>query len=88
VLAVLVAGALAAIVLVSLAAWPVLPVLGVTVAAVAMVVNSMTTRLGSPTCWGCGQRLAPTTPGEHGVACPSCGAVNQTLPQPPAHRRP
>jgi hypothetical protein len=69
--------ALTAISMASLPAWA---VVGAAVAAVALAVNTMTSRLAHPTCWDCGADLAGTPGGIHGVLCPGCGAVNQTRP--------
>lgn len=77
VLTVLLAGALAAIGLVSWAALPAIPVVGVTIFTVAAVLNSLTTRLGQPTCWSCGHSLADAKAGVHGAMCDACGSINQ-----------
>jgi hypothetical protein len=65
----------AAIGMISLASLPTWPVVGVTVATIAFVVNKMTTRLSHPTCWGCGGSIAHLEPGQYGVECPSCGTL-------------
>jgi predicted RNA-binding Zn-ribbon protein involved in translation (DUF1610 family) len=67
--------ALTAASVVSLPTWA---VVGAAVAAVALAVNTMTSRLSHPTCWDCGADLAGEPGGMHGVLCPSCGSVNQT----------
>lgn len=82
VLALLVATALAAIGAVSLAALPVWPVVGVAVATFAFAMNSMTSRLSHPVCWGCGGDIAKIPSGEYGVICPTCGAITQAGEQP------
>lgn len=64
---------------VSWAAVPAWPVVGVAVAVVVAAMSSMTSRLGEPMCWSCGQDLAQVEPGEHGFVCPGCGSINQTL---------
>lgn len=80
-LVVFVAGLLfAAIGVLTWAALPVLPVVGVAVATAAFVASSMTSRLSKGVCHGCGQRLGPATPGEHGVLCPNCGRLNSIKP--------
>lgn len=76
VLALTVALALAAIGIASAAAWPVWPVLGCAVAAVALVVNRMASRLDHPTCLACGSDLSGQPTGVHGSFCPACGAIN------------
>lgn len=76
-LVVFVAGLLfAAIGVLTWAALPVLPVVGVAVATAAFVASSMTSRLAKGVCHGCGQRLGPVMPGEHGVLCPNCGRLD------------
>lgn len=77
VLGLLVAIALAAIGAVSLAALPTWPVVGVAVATVALAINSMTSRLSAPVCWGCGDDVAKIPSGEYGVICPKCGSITQ-----------
>jgi tRNA(Ile2) C34 agmatinyltransferase TiaS len=78
-LAIVVAATLAVIGLASVAATPLWPVLGVAVAAVALVVNKMAMRLSDPTCLGCGTSLRGQPHGEHGVSCPKCGSVSDVL---------
>jgi hypothetical protein len=77
VFAVLVGVTLAAIGAVSLAAVPLWPVLGVAFATVALCVNTMTSRLAGPVCWGCGEDIARLPSGEYGVMCPKCGTLTQ-----------
>ncbi len=81
VLAILVAAALAAIGILSVVAIPAWPVVVGVVAAAALAVNSTASRLSQATCWSCGIDIAAQPVGEHGVACPDCGAVNQPVPQ-------
>jgi predicted RNA-binding Zn-ribbon protein involved in translation (DUF1610 family) len=76
-LALVVAIALVAIGAISLAALPTWPVVGAAVATVALALNSMTSRLSQPTCWGCGESIAKMPSGEYGVICPNCGAITQ-----------
>jgi hypothetical protein len=66
---------LAAIGAVSIAALPVWPVIGVTVAAAALAVNRITSRLAHPTCWGCGTNIHNEPESPYGVQCPACGAI-------------
>ncbi|MEZ6243617.1 MAG: hypothetical protein R3B57_11315 [Phycisphaerales bacterium] len=87
VLAILVAGGLAAFGLLSIVSLPALPVLGVAVITVAAVVHRVTARLSHPTCHGCGQNLTDVPGDAIGVVCPDCGAVNLPLPSPGQHRR-
>jgi hypothetical protein len=75
VLALLVGVALCVIGIVSFAAVPLWPLLGVAFATVALCVNTMTSRLNSPVCWGCGEDVASQPSGEYGVICPSCGSI-------------
>lgn len=79
VLALIVGAAFTAIGIISFAAMPVWPVIGVAVAAVAVAFSSVTSRLAHPVCWGCGQDIATQPLGEYGATCPHCGAVNQPL---------
>src|SRR5688572_11483426 len=80
VFALLVAAALVVIGVVSVMAVPVWPVIGVAAATVALVVNRMTARLSEPVCWECGGDLAQLRAGEYGIACPQCGAINESRP--------
>jgi predicted RNA-binding Zn-ribbon protein involved in translation (DUF1610 family) len=77
VLALLVATTVAAVGLVSFAALPVWPVVGVAVATIALVVNTMTAKMNQPVCWGCGKSIANQPSGGYGVICPDCGALSQ-----------
>lgn len=64
---------------ISMTALPAWPVVGVAVATVAIVLNSLTRSLSISTCLNCGGDLASTPSSEHGRICPSCGALNQRL---------
>ncbi len=77
VLAVATGVALAAFALVGWASLPAWPVIGVAVAAVAVAVNTIGSRLAHSTCLGCGGDLAGLPAGTYGVACPDCGTINQ-----------
>ena len=61
----------------SLTAWPALPVIGVAIIISATVVNTMTSRLASPVCAGCGQALNVADSGAYGVMCDACGTLTQ-----------
>lgn len=76
VFAVLVAGILAAVGLISLAAWPVWSAVGVTLAAVAFAVNAVTSPLAKPVCWSCGHNLDGVATHTYGVTCPGCGSIH------------
>jgi hypothetical protein len=76
-LAILVGVVLTAIGVISFAAAPVWPVLGVAFATVAVVLNTMTSKLAAPVCWGCGQDISKQPSGEYGVMCPTCGTLSQ-----------
>lgn len=78
-LALLIGTALGAFALVSWATLPFWPVIGVAVAVVALAMGSMTTKLGSATCWGCGADLGEKPAGVYGVTCDSCGTINERL---------
>lgn len=58
-------------------AWLMLPLVGVAVASLTMTVNKLTHRLGAHTCLTCGGDLANLAAYEHGIVCPTCGALNQ-----------
>ncbi|GJM18828.1 MAG: hypothetical protein DHS20C14_10410 [Phycisphaeraceae bacterium] len=62
---------------ISLTAWPALPVIGVAIITAAAVVNTMTSRLASPVCAGCGGMLNVRDSGAYGVMCQSCGTLTQ-----------
>lgn len=79
ILAFLLGVALTAIGVVSLAGIPVWPVVGVAFAAVAVVVNRLSERVGRTTCANCGNALHDILPGEHGILCPRCGAFSQDV---------
>lgn len=76
-LAVLVGIGLGAFAIVSFAAAPIWPVIGVAVATAVVALNGITARLSTPTCWGCGHDLSGVAVGEHGATCPSCGSVSE-----------
>jgi hypothetical protein len=76
VLTVAVALALFALGAISLTAIPAWPVVGVAVACFAMAVNSMASRLGQATCFGCGHDISGEAAGPHGVPCTECGSLN------------
>ena len=78
VLAFMVGLAFTAIGIISLTTLPAWPVVGVAVAAAAMAVNSMTSKLKIPICHGCGKPLGDTPGGQYGVVCPKCGFLTQT----------
>jgi hypothetical protein len=61
----------------SLTAVPAWPVVGVAVAAAAIVLNSLTARLQATTCLGCGGDLAGQPNSPHGRMCPTCGTINE-----------
>lgn len=71
---------LATVGVVSWAALPLWPVVGVAVAAAAVAVNTMTARLKHPTCWSCGSDVSGLPAGQYGVICQQCGSINQRLP--------
>jgi hypothetical protein len=68
--------AIAAMISIALFAMPWAPVVGVAVAAAAVSVSKLTSRLVEPTCLACGHDLTSEPAGVHGIACPSCGSVN------------
>ena len=75
-LALVVAAALVVIGVVSAAAVPVWPAIGVAVAAVALVVNRIGARLDHPTCLSCGADVSKEPRGQYGVICPNCGGLS------------
>jgi len=86
VLALLVCVIIAVIGVVSWAALPVWPVVGVAFATVALVFNTMTSRLSNSVCWGCGTDISRSAPGEYGVICPKCGALTEPRDRIPGAR--
>ncbi len=58
-------------------AWLTLPLVGMAVAVVTVTVDKLTGRISATTCLTCGRDLASEPVDEHGVVCPSCGALNQ-----------
>lgn len=76
-LAFLAALVLAGVAITTVTTVPIWGVVGVAVAAVAVFVNTVGSRLSSPTCLGCGQDLSGEVRGAHGIVCPGCGSVNQ-----------
>jgi hypothetical protein len=60
-------------------ALPALPIVGVAVATIALVINTMTARLRQPICHGCGVSIAGLPHGEHGVICPDCGHITSGM---------
>lgn len=61
-------------------AWITLPIVGMAFAAVTVSVNKLTQRLAQQVCWTCGSDLTGLPAHEHGIACPSCGSLNQHNP--------
>ena len=56
---------------------PAWPVVGVAVATVAILLNSITARISTSSCLSCGLDLSSQPTGVHGRICPGCGAVNE-----------
>lgn len=54
----------------------VVPAVGAALAIAVTVVNSMTSRLDTMTCAGCGSSIDALPAGTHGIACKGCGTVN------------
>lgn len=54
----------------------VLPAVGAAIAIAVTVVNSMTSRLDTMTCAGCGNSIEQLPAGTHGIACKGCGTIN------------
>jgi hypothetical protein len=75
-LAWLVAGVVTAWGLIALTALPAAAVVGVTFAAVAMVVRNITSPMKQDACWSCRADLEGAPAGLYGAICPSCGAIN------------
>jgi DNA-directed RNA polymerase subunit RPC12/RpoP len=75
-----IAAAAWATVMLTSVAW--VPVVGVAAVAAAVSINKLAHRLtlASPVCMHCGQDLAGRPVGEHGIACPSCGAIHMPRP--------
>lgn len=81
VFAILVAATLGVIGVVSIASVPLWPAVGFAVAAVALVVNRVASRLDAPTCLACGADLTAQARGEHGIICPGCGSISDVIDQ-------
>ncbi|MBS0198216.1 MAG: hypothetical protein JSR77_15795 [Planctomycetes bacterium] len=80
ILALLLGATLTVIALVSLAAAPVWPVLGVTMAAVALVwKGAIAPRITHASCLQCGESVKGLPHGQYGVICGNCGAINEQL---------
>lgn len=75
-LALVVAAALVVVGIVSVAAVPVWPAIGMAVAAVALVVNRIGARLDDPRCLACGTDVSKEPRGQYGVICPKCGGLS------------
>jgi len=75
-LAIVVAGVVASITAVSVAALPVLPVVGVALITVAAAVHSVTAPLKASVCTRCGTTMGDAEAGPYGAVCGSCGALN------------
>jgi hypothetical protein len=78
-LALVVGVSLTVFTLVSFAAAPVWPVVGVAVATVAIIWNGMSSRLDSPTCLTCGHDLRQEPGSQYGIICPGCGGLNEPV---------
>jgi predicted RNA-binding Zn-ribbon protein involved in translation (DUF1610 family) len=68
---------LAAVSVITLSTLPAWPIIGVAVASMVVVINTVANRLQQPICHACGLSLASAKFGTHGTICPECGAVNQ-----------
>lgn len=77
VFAVLVALTFAVIGVVGLLSVPVLPAIGVALVAAYSMVNSMTSKLATITCAGCGSDLSHSTSNTYGIICKNCGTTTQ-----------
>ena len=76
VFALLVALALLVFGVIGMLSIPVLPAVGVALTIAVTMVNTMTSRLDTLTCAGCGQSIEQLPAGTHGITCRSCGTVN------------
>ena len=61
-------------------AWLTLPVIGVALTALGVSVSKVTRNVDQAVCWTCGGDLSAEDAFEHGMVCPSCGALNQHAP--------
>ncbi|MFZ4430464.1 MAG: hypothetical protein ACOYPS_08925 [Phycisphaerales bacterium] len=82
-LALLLAVGLTVFTLVSLAAAPVWPIVGVAVATVAILFNGISSRLDSPTCLHCGTDIKQEPGSQYGIICPRCGGLNEPMGERP-----
>jgi hypothetical protein len=60
--------------------WLALPLVGVAVAAVTMTLSKLGHRADQRICWTCGTDLSGEPEAEQGVACPTCGSLQQHNP--------
>jgi hypothetical protein len=67
---------IAGITIASLSAFPVWPVVGATIAAFAVAVNTFGHRLNADICFHCGHDLRGASSGEHGAICGQCGKLS------------
>jgi len=79
ILALVLAAGLTAFGLISISAVPLWPVVGVTVATLALCWNSMTSRLDKPLCLNCGDELNQAVGTQYGIICNSCGCLNEPI---------
>lgn len=61
---------------VGMLSFPVLPAVGVALTIAVTMVNTMTSRLDTLTCAGCGKSIEKLPAGTHGIACKECGTIN------------
>lgn len=76
VLAIVLAVVVAGVAIVAFTALPTWPVIGATIAAIAVAVNTVGSRLAQNVCFHCGEKLSVAHVGEHGVTCPTCGSLS------------
>jgi len=56
---------------------PVIPAVGVALFAAVAAVNSMTAKLSTTVCAGCGEDISAGPAGTYGITCAHCGTINQ-----------
>lgn len=76
---VVVAIAAMAVAIITTTALPALPVLGVAFATVALVLNTLTSKVSESVCLSCGHDLKKQPRSAYGCICPSCGSIHEGL---------
>lgn len=54
-----------------------IPAVGVATVATVVTISRIAQKLTKPVCYSCAKDLSDQPDGEHGIVCPSCGALHQ-----------